>query len=113
MQFGVFLLTVRNQEKGVLAKGVSARVEHHALKKCNAKYRKDIGPSSAFGNQSATAKRGVHLCKNPLLKTPLFLIPDTVRETHVLFLINCKRKIASIVSNKLQLLHVKASNCKQ
>ena len=40
------------------------------------KVPKDIGPSSAFGTQSATAKRGVYFCKNPLLKKPLswFLI---------------------------------------
>ena len=34
------------------------------------KAMKDIGPRSAFGTQSATAKRGVHFFKNPLAKTP-------------------------------------------
>ena len=29
-----------------------------------------IGPSSTLGTQSATDKRGVHVCKKNLLKTP-------------------------------------------
>ena len=39
---------------------------------------KDIGPGSTFATQSSTAKRGVHSCENPLLKTlfSLFLIAD-------------------------------------
>ena len=32
------------------------------------KVPKDIGPSSTFGTQNATAKGGAHFCKNPLLK---------------------------------------------
>ena len=32
-----------------------------------------VGPSSTFGTRSATAKRGVLFCKNPLLKAPPFL----------------------------------------
>ena len=31
---------------------------------------KDIGPSSTFGTQSSTAKRGIRICRNPLLKNP-------------------------------------------
>ena len=31
---------------------------------------KDTGPSSTHGTQRATAKRGVHSCSSPLLKTP-------------------------------------------
>ena len=34
------------------------------------KIPKEIGPSSTFGTQSATAKEGTHFCKKPLLKTP-------------------------------------------
>ena len=34
----------------------------------NQKVPKDIGPSSTFGTQNATAKGGVHFCKNPPLK---------------------------------------------
>ena len=29
-----------------------------------------VGPSSTFGTQSATATRGVHFCRSPLLRTP-------------------------------------------
>ena len=50
--FWKILLCFRNQEKEVLAKRVSAE------------------SSSARGTQSATAKRGVQFCKNPLLKPP-------------------------------------------
>ena len=55
---------LRNQEKGGLAKGVSAEP---SVTPKHAKIIKDIGPSSSFGTQSTTAKRGVHFCKNPFL----------------------------------------------
>ena len=35
-----------------------------------------IGPGSTFGNESGTAKRGVHSCKDPPPKNPLFLVRD-------------------------------------
>ena len=62
----------RKQEKGVLAKGVSAESIARARKQ---KYPRILGPSSAFGTQSATPKRGVHVHKNPLLRT-LVLVPE-------------------------------------
>ena len=55
---------VRNQEKGVLAKGVSAESSVTPRKQ---KISGGIGPSSAFSTQSATAKRGVDFCKKMLL----------------------------------------------
>ena len=61
---------VRSQEKGVLAKGVSGEPSVTPRRRKNIK---DIGPSIAFGAQSATSKRGVHSCKNPLLKIPFSL----------------------------------------
>ena len=68
--------TLKNQEKGVVAKGVS--VESSVTAK-EAKVPKDIGPSSAFGAQSAKAKRGVHFCKtNVTCGKPLFLVLDTL-----------------------------------
>ena len=56
---------LRNQERGVSAKRVSAE---SSVTPKEAEIIKDIGPSSTFGAQSATAKRGVHVCKNPLSK---------------------------------------------
>ena len=56
----------RNQEKGVLAKGFSAE---SSVTPKETKNTRGIGPSSAFGTHSATAKRGVHFRKNPLQKT--------------------------------------------
>ena len=50
------------QEKGVLAKGVS--VESSVTAK-ETKNTQDIGPSSTFGTQSATAERGVHFAQTP------------------------------------------------
>ena len=69
------LAKVRNQERGGLAKGVSAE---SSLTPRRTKNTKHIGPSSTFGTQSATAKRGVHSCEKTLLKTPfsLFLIKE-------------------------------------
>ena len=58
-------LPIRSQEKGVLAKEVS--VESSVTAK---KIPKDLGPSSRFGTQRATAKRGVHFAKKNLLETP-------------------------------------------
>ena len=37
------------------------------------KIPKEIGPSSAFGTQSAIGKRGLYSCKSPLLKSPFSL----------------------------------------
>ena len=61
----------KNQEprKGGFSKGGFCRVQCHAQGDKN--YPGGIGPSSTVGTQSATAKSGVHFCKNPLLKTPL------------------------------------------
>ena len=53
--------TLRNQEKGVLAEGVS--VESSVTAK-ETKNSQEIGPSSTFGTQSTTAKRGITFCKN-------------------------------------------------
>ena len=58
---------IRNQEKEVLAKGVS---EESSVTPKETKMHGGIGPSSTFGTQSATAKRGVYFCKTPLLETP-------------------------------------------
>ena len=66
----------RNQEKGVLAKGVS--VEFSVAVK-ETKLPKDIGPSSTFGTQSATAKRGVHFAQNPLKKTFSWSLIDVAK----------------------------------
>ena len=55
------IVRFKNQEKGVLAKGVTPKETKHT---------QGQGPSSTFGTQSVTAERGVHFCKNPLLKTP-------------------------------------------
>ena len=52
---------IRNQEKGVLAKGVSAG-SGVASKKSEHELIQDIGLGSAFDTQSATVKRGVHVC---------------------------------------------------
>ena len=54
--------------KGGFSKGGFCKVQCHAHG--NKKMPKDIGPSSTFGTQSVTAKRGIPLCRNPLLKTP-------------------------------------------
>ena len=54
---------LRSQEKGVLAKGGFCKVQCYAQKNGNTK---DIGPSSSFGTQSTTAKRGMHFYQNPL-----------------------------------------------
>ena len=53
----------RNQEKGVLAKGVSAELSVTLKEQ---KYSRILGPAVT---QSATLKRGVHSCKNLLKKT--------------------------------------------
>ena len=54
----------------VLAEGVSAGP---TAMPGRTKNTKGMGPSSTFGTQSATAKRGAHFCKNPLLKIPVSL----------------------------------------
>ena len=64
---------IRHREKGVLAKGVSAGFRRRELK-----VPKHIGPSSTFGARSATAKRGMDICKDPLLKTPSLQSPFAV-----------------------------------
>ena len=67
----------QNQEprKGGFSKGGFCRIQCHA--QGNKRIPKDIGgPSSTFGTQSATAKRGVHSYKNPPSKKPLFLASD-------------------------------------
>ena len=46
------------KKRGVLAKGAS--VESSVSRSRKRKIPKDIGPSSTFGTQSATAKRGAH-----------------------------------------------------
>ena len=63
----VGLAIYQEPRKGGFSKGGFCRVERHAQ---GDKNNKDIGPSRTFGTQSATAKRGVHSCKTPLLKTP-------------------------------------------
>ena len=60
---------VRNQEKGVLAKGV---LQDPVSLPRNQTIVEDIGLSSAFGTRSATVKRGVYVCKNPLFLVPEF-----------------------------------------
>ena len=42
------------------------------------KISKEIGPSSTFGTQSATTKRGVHFVKNPS-KNHLLLVPEVFK----------------------------------
>ena len=55
------------------------------------KIPKDIGHSSTCGFQSATANRGVHLCKNPLQKKPFL-----VRYFHMeQFCFNSSNKLGS------------------
>ena len=71
-------LTFRNQEKGVLAKGVFCRVQCHA--QGNRKFVKDIGPCSAFRTQSAAGKGGVTFLQKKNSENPLFFVPDTSRE---------------------------------
>ena len=39
-----------------------------------------MGPAVHCGTLSATAKRGVHDCDNPIPKNPLLLIPITMKE---------------------------------
>ena len=51
-----------NQEKGVLAKGVSVESSVTANKTNSTQ---GIGPSSTFGTQSVAAKRGVHFAETP------------------------------------------------
>ena len=53
---------LRNQEKGVLAKGVSVESSVMAKETNNTQA---YWPNSTFGTQSATAKRGVHFAKTP------------------------------------------------
>ena len=55
--------------KGVLAKGVSAEPSV-TPRKTKQELPKDIGPGRTFGTQSATVKRGVHVCKNLQKKFP-------------------------------------------
>ena len=62
----LFVPFVRNQEKRILAKGVSAEL---SVTPRRTKNTKDIEPSSTFGTQSATAKRGIDFAKTPS-KTP-------------------------------------------
>ena len=69
-------LELRNQEKGVLAKGVSAE---SSVTPKETKIPKDTGPSTTFGTQRATAKRGVYPCKNPPSKNPLASVPHELR----------------------------------
>ena len=73
-------MKIRNQGKGVLTKGVS--VESSVTANETKKVPKDNGPSSTFGTQSATAKRG-HILANPFLKTPFsrFLRRSTEKVT--------------------------------
>ena len=52
--------SIRNQDKGVSAKG---SLQNAVSRPRQQKIPKDIGPSSSFGTQSATAKRGVHLSR--------------------------------------------------
>ena len=54
---------IRNKEKGVLAKGVSAESSVAPKKQ---KIPKGTGLGSTFGTQSATARRGRNVCKNAL-----------------------------------------------
>ena len=65
------------QEKEVLAKGGFWRIQ--SLTQGNKKYPWMLGPAVQFSTQSTTAKRGLRFCKNPLLKTPLFFVPDPWR----------------------------------
>ena len=57
-----------SSKKGGFSKGSFCRVQCHA--EGNKKYSRDIGPSSTFGTQSATAKRGVYVLQKPFLKKP-------------------------------------------
>ena len=68
-------LYVMKQERGVLAKGVSA--ESSVTPKETRNIRGLLAPSSTFGTQSAKAKRGVYFAKPPS-KSPLVLVPDYV-----------------------------------
>ena len=58
---------LRNQDKRVLAKGVSAESRVTPKETKNAR---GIVPSSTFGTHSVTANRGAHFCENLLQKTP-------------------------------------------
>ena len=64
------LNTISNQEprKGGFSKGGFCRVQCHAHG--NKKIAGGIGPSSTFGTQSATAKRGINFCKKKTLRKP-------------------------------------------
>ena len=78
--FGITLVIIlcvmvqisRSQEKGVLAKGVSAE---SSVTPKETKIPRGIGPSSTFGTQSATAERRT-LWQKPHSKNPLFLVPE-------------------------------------
>ena len=74
-QVSYFLAIFRNQYKGGFSKGVFCRIQCHA--RANKTIHKGIGPSSTFGTQSATVKRGVNVCKTkPFKKTLSSLVPD-------------------------------------
>ena len=67
------ILCIRNQEKGVLSKGVSAEPSPAPKRQ---KVPQAIGLSSTFRTQSATAWRGIPFRKNTLLKEPFFSVPE-------------------------------------
>ena len=70
----VFFQEPSESRKGGFSTGGLCRV---CVTPKETKNTKDIRPSSTFGTQSATAKKGVHFGKNPLLKPPLFSLSDS------------------------------------
>ena len=64
---GIFLEFEGPRKGGFSKEGF---VENPAPRPREHKTPKEIGPSSACGTQSSTAKRGVHIRRNPLQKKP-------------------------------------------
>ena len=65
---------LQEPRQGAFSRAGCCRVQCHA--QGNRKMIKDIGPSSTFGTQSATAMRGVHFLHKPPSKIPLLSAHD-------------------------------------
>ena len=59
--------------------------------------------SSTLGTQSTTVKRGVHCCKNPLLKTPCSWLMKSGKNVEKGWQIHCDMKVFAIGSSHLSL----------
>ena len=78
----IFFQQLISQEprKGGFSEGGFCRIRCHPKKP---KFCQGIGTSSTFGTQSATVKRGVSVCKNPLLETPFsWLLNQVINYRH-------------------------------